>query len=128
MAVYLLQKKQLFYYFGRFFKKINFFNRKVSYNLKVVPNTSIFQIDYGISVIKRYYDEKSCCEFYTLNELIGLTEKLYRIKNIGVLLHHRYHNSKEKIALIYSYLNWCKALSNVEFLNQQSIYKRFSSF
>ena len=119
-------KHRIFYKIGRLLKKECLLNRKVSWNLKYKPNTNLFQIDLGISIIKKYNDERTACEMYTLDELKKLTINNLKILNIGLLIHHRYHNTEEKLMLVEDYLSWIKQLPNIEFSTQEQIFRIFA--
>lgn len=119
-------KRQIFYKIGHILRKGFLFNHHVSWNLDYYPNTNLFEIDINVSFIKKYIDEEYNCEMLTLEEMIHETKRYFGQKTIGVLLHHRYHNTKDKIDLVIEYLNWCKTLKNVEFCNLESIYKKYA--
>ena len=70
-------------------------------------------------------DEGTNSDMFSLNELKKLTESYKKNKVIGVLLHHRYHNTREKIKLINDYINWVKK-RNYDFKNLSEIYNLFS--
>lgn len=119
-------KYDIFYSVGRFLNSEYLFGRKVSWNLRNRFNQNLFQIDLGISVIKKYLNEETDSIFCSLEELKSITISQFSLPNIGVLLHHRYHDTKEKIYLIDEYLNWLKSLNNIAFSTQENIYKVFN--
>ena len=101
--------------------------RKISYNLRYRKNINLFQIDTSISVIKKYVDEETEAVFYSLEQLKEKTlQYLNNSPSIGIVLHHRYHNTNEKIKLIENYIKWLKTLPNIKFATQELIYKEFS--
>lgn len=119
-------KHSLLYAIGHFLNRETLFGRKISWHLRYKPGTRLFQIDTSISVIKRFLNEKTDAEFYSLQELQRQTLRLIStLQVIGVVLHHRYHNSKEKIKLIEDYIQWLKSLDFVQFATQEEIYNLF---
>lgn len=117
--------RRIFYLVGNLLRKGYLFNHHVSWNLKHYPKTKLFEIDVNISFIKKYVDEGTNSVMFSLNELKKLTESYKKNKVIGVLLHHRYHNTREKIKLINDYINWVKK-RNYDFKNLSEIYNLFS--
>lgn len=119
------KKQQMFYKVGRILKKEYLFKRKVSWNLKYKPNTKLFQIDLGISIIKKYHDEGTNCDMNTLDALKAKTNNYLTLPNVGVILHHRYHNTDDRIKLVDDYLQWIKTIDGVTFSKQEDIYRLF---
>lgn len=118
---------KVLYFAGRLLNKEMLFGRKISYNLKHKKGLSLFQIDTSISVIKKYINEESEALFYTLDELKSKTRKyLKNSPTIGIVLHHRYHNTQEKVKLLEDYIYWLKSLPQVKLCTQEEIYKEFS--
>ena len=71
----------------------------------------MFQIDTSISLIKKYIDEETEALFYSLDELKTLAIKyLNNSQTVGIVLHHRYHNSHEKLELLISFIEWLENL------------------
>ena len=52
------------------------------------------------------------------------TLRYAKYKTVGLLLHHRYHNSDAKINLVDDYLKWVKE-QDFKFLNMEKIYGKF---
>lgn len=118
----------LLYFIGHLLNKEMLFGRKISWNLKYKPNTKLFQIDTSISLIKKFYDEDVNADFFTLEELKHKTLLyLKKKKNIGFVLHHRYHNTEEKIKLVDDFLVWLKTLPDIKFCTMETIYNTFSN-
>jgi len=117
--------RQIFYAFGHVLNKGYMFNHHVSWNLKYYPNTRLFEIDMNTSFIKKYYNEEYDCEMLTMEELLHELNKYKKYKTIGILLHHRYHNTDEKIKLVDDYLKWCKNNPEFEFSSIEEIYKKY---
>lgn len=119
--------RRLFYNIGRKMKRGRLFDKHISWNLDYYPNSNLFEIDVNTGFIKKYYDEIDNCEMLSFPELKEETKRYMTQQTIGVLLHHRYHNTSEKIRLIEDYLIWCKTLPNIIFSTIQNIYQKFSS-
>lgn len=117
--------RQVFYFVGHLLRRGHLLNRHVSWNLQRYPNTSLFEIDMNISFIAKYMNEETDCIMLTLDELKTATQRYLRERTVGVLLHHRYHNTSEKIDLVDQYLSWCSTQS-FEFKTIESIYEQFS--
>ena len=114
---------KLFYFLGRLLDREMIFNRKISYNLKYRRGTKLFQIDVALSLIKKYHNEETDCDFYDLTNLKIMTQKLLQLPNLGVLLHHRYHTDNESLSLIDKYLRWLKSLKVLQFATQKQIFE-----
>ena len=119
--------RKIFYKIGHLLNKGYLLNHHVSWNLDYYPNTKLFEIDVNTSFIKKYYNELYDCEMLNLSELQKETFQYMKYKTIGVLLHHRYHNTEMKIKLINEYLRWCKSVPHFEFWSLKNIYEKFSN-
>lgn len=117
--------RKIFYFIGHRLNKGYLFNHHVSWNYDYYPGTNLFEIDMNISLIKNYINEGTDAEFYTIDELIKQTLRYKDNYAIGVLLHHRYHNSNEKIRLIEKYIDWCVE-KRYRFISLPNIYKNLS--
>jgi len=118
---------KMLYFIGRLLQKEMLWGRKISYNLRYRKKFNLFQIDTSISVIKKYVNENTEATFYSLDELKKKTLKyLKNSSTVGIVLHHRYHNTPAKIKLIEDYIQWLKKLPDVKFVTQEYIYKKFS--
>lgn len=116
---------KLFYLTGRLLRRNFLFERPVSYNLKFRPQTKLFNININVSLIKKYINDETECVMYSLDELKKLTWMYMNEKTIGIVLHHRYHNSEEKMQLVSNYIKWLKTIEDVQFVNQQTIYEKY---
>ena len=118
--------RRLFYCIGHLLKKGYFLNHHVSWNLQRYPNTSLFEIDMNFGFIKRYYDEMTSSLLMSLEEMINATIQYQNQKTIGVLIHHRYHNTTAKIKLVEDYILWAKEQS-FEFSTMQSVFEKYDN-
>lgn len=118
-------KRKIFYFVGHALKKGRFLNHHVSWNLDYYPGTNLFEIDINISFIKKYVNELYDSEMYSYEELIEKTKKYKNYKTIGVLFHHRYHNTSDKLELVQRYLDWCKR-QKFEYLKLEDIYNKYN--
>lgn len=117
--------RRIFYKFGHLLNKGYIFNKHISWNLDFYPGTNLFEIDANISFIKKYIDEETTSEMFTLEELIKKTKTYFNFPVISLLAHHRYHNSKEKMEIFQKYIDWTRQF-NFEYLTSESIYKKYS--
>ncbi len=117
--------RQLFYFMGHLLGQGKMFGKRISWNLQYHPNTNLFEIDMNVSFIKKYHNEETDAELYSLEYLIEETKKYSKYRTIGILLHHRYHNSEEKIILVEDYLKWIKQ-QDYSFSTLKNIYEKFS--
>jgi hypothetical protein len=119
-------KHNLFYFVSHLMNKELFFKYKVPYNLEYRPKNKIFQINMNISIIDKYHDEETASIMLSLAELITETKRFIAEKTIGILLHHRYHNSEQKIKLIDNYLKWLKIQPGIQFATMEKIYTKYA--
>ena len=117
--------RRAFYKLGHILGKGFMFNKHISWHLDKYPGTDLFEIDINVSFIKKYVDEDTTCEFFTLEELKEKTKTYLGNPTAGILFHHRYHNTPDKIKLVKDYLDWIKT-QNVEFMTSEDIFKKFS--
>jgi hypothetical protein len=118
-------KHKFLYIMGRLLNKRILFKKRISYNLSIVPQTNLFEIDMNFGFIKNYIDENDNAILFSLNELIEKFKKFENEKTIGILLHHRYHNSLEKIKLVDDFLSYLVERKQFVFRTQEQIYKEF---
>ncbi|MCX6163656.1 MAG: polysaccharide deacetylase family protein [Ignavibacteriae bacterium] len=117
--------RKIFYSIGHLLRKGYLFDHHISWNLDYYPGTNLFEIDMNVGFIKKYVNEQEESMMHSLEELIEDTKKYFNQKTIGVLIHHRYHNTPDKIAFIENYLKWCKDNPDFTFLSMSRIYERF---
>lgn len=116
-------QQQFLYSIGRFFNRETFMGFKISYHLLHRKGTHLFQIDTSISLIDEFLDEETGAVFPSLDEIKEKTAKyLQHVNYVGIVLHHRYHDDENKIAWVGLFLDWLLSISNVRFLDQQTIY------
>ncbi len=118
--------RKVFYKLGHMLNKGYLLNHHVSWNLDFYPDTNLFEIDMNVGFIKKYYNESYDCEMMDLQEIIDDTIRYKKYRTIGVLLHHRYHNTESKLTLIREYLKWCKSTPEFEFWSLKKIYEEFT--
>jgi hypothetical protein len=116
--------RRVYYFIGHLLNKGLWLNHRVSWNLDYFPKTKLFCLDMNISFIEKYYDDFYASEMFPVETLKKETLAYSKYKTIGLLLHHRYHDTAEKVKLVDDYLNWISK-ENYEFLNMQEIYERF---
>jgi hypothetical protein len=119
-------KHKLFYFVGHLMSKELLFRYKVPYNLEYRPKNKIFQINMNISVIDKYLDEETASIMLSLAKLKTETKRFIAKKTIGILLHHRYHNTEQKIKLIDDYLKWLKTQPSIQFTTIEKIYTKYA--
>ena len=118
--------RRIFYFIGHLLRKGYLLNHHVSWSLKTYPGTSLFEVDMNVSFIAKYLNEQTDSVMLTLDELIEHTWQYFQQRTIGVLLHHRYHDTPEKIELVDEYLTWCRTQS-FKFKTIEAIYEEFSN-
>jgi hypothetical protein len=79
----------------------------------------------NVSFIKKYLNEETDSVMLTMDELKAATQQYMCRKTIGVLLHHRYHDTPKKIELVDQYLGWCRT-QPFEFKTIEAVYEKFS--
>lgn len=122
----ITKKHKLFYAIGRLLNKEVLKGRKISYNLRYKKGTKLFQIDTALGVIKKYHNDDIDADIYTLDELKQKTlAYLNETSNVGIVLHHRYHYTPEKMKLVDDYYSWINTLLNIECVTQETIYNTF---
>ncbi len=118
-------KRRIFYFVGHVLRKGYLLNHHVSWNLRQYPGTSLFEIDMNAGFICKYTNEQTGSEMLSVEDLVELTRKYFGQRTIGILLHHRYHDTQEKIDLVENYLEWAKDQS-FEFMTMEQVYAKFS--
>lgn len=116
-------KYRILYAAGHLLRKKILFNRRISYNLSEIPGTNLVEIDMGFGFIKKYLDEDVNSDLHSFEFMKRKLENYKGVKVTGVLLHHRYHDSGEKINLVKDFLSLCKE-KKYTFLRQEDIYKK----
>lgn len=116
--------RQLFYFVAHILRRNFFLGYRVPYNLRKRPKMNLFEIDNSVSFIKKYYSLTDC-DFYSLEELINITNNYIKFKVVGVLFHHRYHKNEHHFSLIENYLNWVNE-NDFEILSMLDIYKKLN--
>lgn len=118
---------QVLYFFGRLFNQEMLWDKKISYHLRHRKGLGLFQIDTSFSLIKKYKDEGTEADFYSLEQLkLKAAEYLRKAPTVGIVLHHRYHNTPEKLKLLEDFVVWLKSQKGIEFVTQEEIYKKFA--
>lgn len=120
-------KRKLFYLAGHILRRNFLLGKRIPYDLEYKPGTNLFEINMNFGFIKKYLDEEYQSVLQTIDNMKSFTNSFLNSdrKTIGVLLHHRYHNTDEKVSLVEEYLNWIKSLNNIKFSNQETIYNTF---
>lgn len=115
--------RRLFYKLGRLLGRGQLLGRGISNHLRNYPGTSMFEIDSALSFIKKYYDDYGTdCEFETCDDMLRHFDRFERfIPVIVILLHHRYHNSPEKIALVERVVDGLRERKYVSFSSYAEI-------
>lgn len=117
--------RRIFYKVGHILNKGYLFDKHISWNLDYYPGTNLFEIDANISFIKKYLDEETASEMFTLDELIQKTKMYLNYPIVSLLAHHRYHNSPEKMKTFQQYIDWTRQF-NFEYMTSENIYKKFT--
>jgi hypothetical protein len=77
----------------------------------------MYEISMNITFIRKYHNEQTDCDFFSYEYLCNEIDKYMNSDYpIGLLLHHRYHTTKDSIDLvekIIDYLDYknCTAVS-----------------
>jgi hypothetical protein len=99
-------KRRALYFIGRLLGKGMLLGKHVSWNMRTYPGTSIMEISMNITFIKRYFDERTDCEFFTQRELCDKIDSYLKSRfPVGLLLHHRYHTRPEHFMLVEDVLD-----------------------
>ena len=117
--------RRIFYKVGHLLNKGYLFDKHVSWNLDYYPNTNLFEIDANISFIKKYLDEETGSEMFSLEELKEKTKMYMDFPIVSLLAHHRYHNSREKMKIFQQYIDWTREF-NFEYFTSEQIFKKFA--
>lgn len=124
-SVGISKNHKIIYITAHLLRKNFLFGKNISWHLKKRPEGKLFDISASFGPIKTFYDEDVNCEFYSLEEMKQMTQKhLNNLKVVGIVLHHRYHNTEDKLKLLNEYLIWLKGKGSVVFLTQEQIYKK----
>ncbi len=117
---------QLFYWFGRMARRKWFFDHRISYHLGRYPGSGLDEISISLSPIKKYLGLHGSteCVFESVETLKSryLTSRK-RTPVVGIVLHHRYHGSPDRMSLLAQFVEWLAALDGVRFMTLQDIYQ-----
>ncbi|MBN2520481.1 MAG: DUF2334 domain-containing protein [Bacteroidales bacterium] len=114
--------RYILYNVGKLLKKEMFLGYRIPYDLVKRPKSGLFQVNTNISPIIHYINKQNACTMHSFSELKTITNKLIGKKAIGVVLHHRYHNDKDKIQIIEDYLSWVKDNKNLTPISIKYLY------
>ncbi len=119
-------KHKFFYTLGRILNKKELLGHTVSYNLKNKLKSNVFEIGTGISIIKKYISDTEA-DFLSLSAIQKkiLCFKNNQSKNVGILLHHRFHKKEEDFLLLEDLLNFILLQKDIQNLTLEETYKRF---
>ena len=117
-------KRRLFYAIGHLLHQGMLFGRHVSWNLQTYPGTSMIEVSMNITFIKKYHNEQTNCDFYSLKELCNKIDQFIPTRYpIGLLLHHRYHTTQNSIDLIEGVLDYLEH-KRISPVSMERIYQR----
>lgn len=121
--------RRLMYAAGRALRRGQIRGRHISYHLGYYPRSRLFCIDMATTFIRRYFGEYGSrdCEFFSPEEILArVTKFVPHTPVIGVLLHHRFHDSPASLDAISTVIAQLKKMPDAEFLNLETIYRRYS--
>jgi len=103
------RSRQVFYALGRMLGRGRWRDRHVSHHLRLYPGTQLREISVSISPIARYLGPEggTDCRFHdqaTLRAAFRRCQALTPV--VGVVLHHRYHGTPDRLAVLEELLDW----------------------
>jgi peptidoglycan/xylan/chitin deacetylase (PgdA/CDA1 family) len=113
--------RRCFYALGHLLRRGLLLGRHVSWHLRRYPGTRLLEVDVSVSFIRQYLDEQTSCEFYHLPELIEQTLACRHLPVVGILLHHRYHDTDAKIEMVGQFVDWALA-QGMTFVTLQEVF------
>lgn len=117
-------KSRLFYSVGRCLGRETLFGRKISWHMRSRFSPSLLQVDFCISVITKYLNSDEDAVFMDLNQFAELIDRNKKCnQHIGILFHHRYHNSDTKLQLIHEYLQKVKSMADLNVIPISDLYR-----
>jgi peptidoglycan/xylan/chitin deacetylase (PgdA/CDA1 family) len=117
-------KRRVFYILGRALGRGRWLGRHVSHHLDFYPGSRLLEISVSISPIRKYLHdaEGTACEFYSNQELRRIFRTCRRQSPVvGVVLHHRFHDTPERLAVLSEFVAMLRAEPEVEFTTLTSI-------
>ena len=119
-------KRRAFYAIGHLLRQGMLLDHHVSWNLDIYPGTTMYEISMNITFIKKYHDEQTNCDFFTLEELCNKIDQYIPTRYpIGLLLHHRYHTTQESIDLIGGVFDYLEQ-KGIRPVSMETIYKQLA--
>lgn len=120
-------KNRVLYTVGRALHRTHLLGKRVSYHLREIPGTHLFDISMSMSFIRRYTSADTC-EFATLDYLKQRFRTIAATGQpvIGITLHHRYHKSPESMALVRDTIRFLKD-EGCRFATLESIYTEYAA-
>lgn len=121
-------KRRLFYALGRGLRRGRWLGRHVSHHMRRYPGTNLYEISVGMSPIRRYLrDGEASCEFYETDDLRRIfRECRTQSPVVGIVLHHRFHATDERLARLHALLRMLRDEPGVEFAGIGEIHRRFA--
>ncbi len=101
--------RRIYYWLGHILHRGFWLGHHVSWHLKNYPGSRMMSIDMSISFIERYLDAGTNCEFQSLEYMQAKTVSYKSQSVVGLLLHHRYHQTPQAMKLVADYLDWTLA-------------------
>lgn len=116
--------RRLFYVVGRTLRRGKLLDRHIPWHLKRYPGTHLREISVTISPIASYHLDEGplCCRFRDLPTLQAQFEICRRqTPVVGVVLHHKYHDTPEKLQVLADLTDWLAAQDDVRFTTIEDV-------
>lgn len=117
---------RIFYGFGHLARRKWIFDHRISYHLGRYPGSDLDEISISLSPIRKYVGPHGSteCVFESLETLKSqYLASRKRTSVIGIVLHHRYHASPERMSLLVQFVEWLAAFDGIRFSNLHDIYQ-----
>lgn len=122
-------KRRVFYALGRAMGRGRWLGRHVSHHMGYYPGSRLLEISVAISPIRKYLQSQNgtTCEFHSTEDL----KRIFRVCRrqspvVGVVLHHRFHESPENLNRLSEFVAMLRAEPDVEFTSLAEIQRNLS--
>ena len=122
--------RQVFYALGRLLGRGRWRDRHVSHHLRRYPGTRLLEISVSISPIAQYFGPEGGteCRFHDQETLRAMFRRCRRVTPVvGVVLHHRYHGTPDRLGVLEEFVDWILARPDVTVTGLAAVHRSLAA-